>query len=320
MNLKYKLDLQYFATSGTRTFTYLTYWYIKINWVRLNINSARTTSDIKVDVYWGRTASGTNEGGSRSGTLTVHGSNSALSYTTALTSYQEKLIGTRTRTVAYDSNGDASFNISASIQINLTLNGTYLGTVSPSMSVTLDNVPPIPPEPTKYTANFSSNGGSPSYSSQTVTSGGTIYSPGEPTRTGYVFNGWSPSLPRSITANTTFTAQWYAKSWYAYFNADGGSPTPSTQTVPHGSTISTPVAPIKFGYLFYSWSPSTSTQIIEDTTFKAIWTPKKYTVTFNSNGGTYVSSQQVNHNEYPTYPANPTKVGFIFPRMVSLFL
>ena len=39
--------------------------------------------------------------------------------------------------------------------------------------------------------------------------------PGTPTRYGFIFDGWSPSLTEEITENTTFTAQWRTpvKTW-----------------------------------------------------------------------------------------------------------
>ena len=56
----------------------------------------------------------------------------------------------------------------------------------------------------QVTATFAGlTGASPSsYSSQTVDTGGTITSPGSPTKSGYTFDGWSPTLPRTITTNT----------------------------------------------------------------------------------------------------------------------
>ena len=58
------------------------------------------------------------------------------------------------------------------------------------------------------TATFDSNGGNETYSSQTGVAPLNVTSPGTPTRSGYTFTGWSPSLPTTINANTTFIAQW----------------------------------------------------------------------------------------------------------------
>ena len=60
----------------------------------------------------------------------------------------------------------------------------------------------------EVTATFDSAGGSPTYSSVSGQIPLSVSNPGTPTKSGYTFNGWSPSLPRTITENTTFTAQW----------------------------------------------------------------------------------------------------------------
>ena len=60
-----------------------------------------------------------------------------------------------------------------------------------------------------YIASFNSNGGSPSYSSQNHKAKSTVSSPGSPSKTGYTFTGWSPSLPASMpSANTTYMANY----------------------------------------------------------------------------------------------------------------
>lgn len=61
----------------------------------------------------------------------------------------------------------------------------------------------------KITASFNSNGGSPTYSSQIGYGFNlNVTNPGTPSRSGYTFNGWSPTVPRTITVDTSFVAQW----------------------------------------------------------------------------------------------------------------
>ena len=60
------------------------------------------------------------------------------------------------------------------------------------------------------TASFNGlTGATPSsYSDQSVAPDyEQVVSPGTPTKSGYTFTGWSPTLPRTISTNTTFTAQ-----------------------------------------------------------------------------------------------------------------
>jgi len=87
------------------------------------------------------------------------------------------------------------------------------------------------------------------------------------------------------------------------FDTDGGSEIP-VQKVEDGSKVMLPEPPIKEGYLFVGWYTSSSgdskfdfsSGITKDTTIYAHWVSgdsKVYTVTFNSMGGSAVSSQTV---------------------------
>jgi len=49
-----------------------------------------------------------------------------------------------------------------------------------------------------------------------------------------------------------------------------------------------------------------------DVTLYANWATNSYTVTFNSRGGSYVSSQTVEHGGKVTKPTNPTRTGYTF--------
>ena len=58
------------------------------------------------------------------------------------------------------------------------------------------------------TATFDNSLGNETYPSQFGVSPLSVTSPGTPTRFGYTFSGWSPTLPATITTDTTFTSQW----------------------------------------------------------------------------------------------------------------
>lgn len=77
-----------------------------------------------------------------------------------------------------------------------------------------DNYYFIAAEP-NVTATFSGlTGATPSsYPSQSVAPNyQNVVSPGSPTKSGFNFTGWSPSLPRTISRNTNFTAQFQSTS------------------------------------------------------------------------------------------------------------
>ena len=81
---------------------------------------------------------------------------------------------------------------------------------------------------------------------------------------------------------------------------------------------------VKTGYTFAGWNTQAdgsgtdhavgSTFIIgaSDVTLYAKWAINSYTVTFNSQGGSAVSSQTVNHGGKVSEPTDPTKTGYAF--------
>ena len=84
--------------------------------------------------------------------------------------------------------------------------------------------------------------------------------------------------------------------------------------------------PTKTGYTFAGWYyelNGTETEFNKDTVITdninvyAKWTVNKYTVTFNTNGGSSVTSQSVEYNKTATKPADPTKAGYTFENWYS---
>ena len=105
------------------------------------------------------------------------------------------------------------------------------------------------------------------------------------------------------------------------FDSNGGSAVAS-QTVNKDAKATTPTNPTKSGYTFKEWQLNGqaydfNTPVTSNITLKAVWIDDdpdvtKYTVTFNSDGGSAVNSQTVNENAKATKPANPTKSGYTF--------
>lgn len=67
---------------------------------------------------------------------------------------------------------------------------------------------PDPNEDREYTVKFNLNGGTGSYPDQVVKHGQRATNPGNPSRNGYTFAGWSPNINTVITRDITFVAQW----------------------------------------------------------------------------------------------------------------
>lgn len=84
-----------------------------------------------------------------------------------------------------------------------------------------------------------------------------------------------------------------------------------TQTVEKGGSATAPTSPTRTGYTFTGWD-KLFTNVTSDLTVTAQYTINTYTVTFNSNGGSSVTSQTVNYGSKATEPTDPTKDGYTF--------
>ena len=103
------------------------------------------------------------------------------------------------------------------------------------------------------------------------------------------------------------------------FDPNGGTPVPLAQEVEYGHTATKPVEPTLKGYTFDGWyldgeeEPfDFGTTITSDITLTAKWEINKYTVTFDSYGGSKVDPQVVEYGLYAQEPEEPTLKGFTF--------
>ena len=143
------------------------------------------------------------------------------------------------------------------------------------------------------------NGASPT--SQTVVHGAKAVIPADPEKTGYNFVNWFNAAndikweDEPITADITLKAKWVI-AYTVSFDADNGSAATS-QNVSHGEKAVQPAAPEKTGYNFVHWFNTADdtiwnfdTIITAEISLKARWDIKTYTVSFDSRGGSAVSS------------------------------
>ncbi len=170
-----------------------------------------------------------------------------------------------------------------------------------------------------------------SESTKTVTYDGTYGELPTPTRTGYDFAGWflTETGGTAVTAETKVTtaenhtlyARWEAKDCTVTFNSQGGSDV-SSFTGAYDGPVTKPEDPKKEGYSFGGWyteegctTPwnfSTDT-LTGDVTLYAKWTANPCTVTFNSQGGSDVSSFTGEYDGKVTEPTTaPTRTGYTF--------
>ena len=127
----------------------------------------------------------------------------------------------------------------------------------------------------------------------------------------YIVNIWgtdnkgNTGLVGAVTLN-------YVIPFTVTFNSQGGSAVPGTGAL--NTTITKPTDPVKTGYDFggwykeaactTAWTFATDT-VAAATTLYAKWTPKTYTITFSSQGGSTVSDVTAAYNTTITKPTDP---------------
>ncbi len=186
----------------------------------------------------------------------------------------------------------------------------------------------------EYTVTFNAYGGSPTPDEQHVKSGEKAVLPVAPTLKGYTFAFWylgddeenatAYDFDTPVTGDITLTAKWNINKYTVTFNSYGGTPVPPAQEVEYGLTATKPDDPTLKGYTFAFWylgddeqnatAYDFNTPVTENITLTAKWNINKYTVTFNSYGGTPVPpAQEVEYGLTATEPATaPTKTGYTF--------
>lgn len=183
-----------------------------------------------------------------------------------------------------------------------------------------------------YTVNFDSNGGTP-VDSIPVKAGDTV-SYRSTSRIGYEFLGWylngeKYDFNTPVTKRITLTAKWRKiqsdKEEYDVCFVTNGGTNISCQTILEGNKANKPSNPTKSCYDFAGWYTTSSlnykydfnSKVYSDIILYAKWVDNgtcrnKYTVRFNSNGGTIKDSQTVYEGERAYKPTNPVKNGYNF--------
>ena len=153
-----------------------------------------------------------------------------------------------------------------------------------------------------YVVNFNTDGGN-SVSNQIINKDGTITKPQDPVRDGYKFLGWYSNnvlfdFNTPVTKNLELVAKWE--------KVKDNSTTGTTTTTKKNDTTSSTTK--KTTTKKNDTTNTTTTKKTTTTTTEA----KKYTVTFDSNGGSKVSSKEVTSGSKVSKPSNPTRTGYKF--------
>ena len=164
----------------------------------------------------------------------------------------------------------------------------------------------------QYAITFDTNGGS-EIAPITQDYGTAITAPADPTRKGYTFKGWDKEIPETMPAeNITVKAQWEINQYTIAFDTNGGSEiAPITQD--YGTEITAPDNPTREGYTFIGWDRDIPvTMPAENITVTAQWEINRYTITFDTAGGSEIAPITQDYGTNITAPADPTREGYTF--------
>ncbi|MDX9691640.1 MAG: InlB B-repeat-containing protein [Acholeplasmataceae bacterium] len=150
----------------------------------------------------------------------------------------------------------------------------------------------------------------------------TPFSVEEPSLNGYTFIGWflDADFETAFTDfivpafDITLYAKWDIITYHIFYDLDGGTNGDNPDTYTIASDTITLVDPVKEGYTFEGWLEGS--QIVSgstgDQTFAATYTINQYTLTFDSYGGTEVSSITQDYGLEVIAPEEPMKEGYTF--------
>ncbi|WNY24651.1 InlB B-repeat-containing protein [Methanolapillus millepedarum] len=185
--------------------------------------------------------------------------------------------------------------------------------------------------------------GMPTPSSKSLPSGVPVTVADAPTRSDYMFSGWSDGTQtypaRQVDAfempdsNVTLTALWTVNSYQLTYEPGtsdpvSGMPSPASTPVEFGTNVSTVSAPSRTGYTFSGWSDGTDTYSAgeadafempkNDVTLTALWTVNSYQLTYEPGTSDPVSgmpspaSTPVEFGTNVSTAPAPSRTGYAF--------
>ncbi|MBT1164828.1 InlB B-repeat-containing protein [Bifidobacterium felsineum] len=157
---------------------------------------------------------------------------------------------------------------------------------------------------------------------QTVTDGGLVTKPADPTRKGWLFTGWylgdtAYDFTTPVHGSFTLTAGWRLALHTVTFDPGNGSAS-SSILVDDGKPATRPVDPTRTGWTFNGWlldgRPYDFTDpVTSDLLLTGSWTIRSYTVSFDTGvDGLTVPDQTIDYGETAVEPAPLTRDGYEF--------
>ena len=143
---------------------------------------------------------------------------------------------------------------------------------------------------------------------------------GTPTRAGYKFLGWEPTVAETVTENATYVAQWEKLYTVTYTDGVGGKAFKDDVHSDLEKDTKTPAykdgIPTRKGFKFLGWEPEVADTVTEDVTYIAKW-GELYTVTYTDGAKGKAFEDQVYENvlsgtKTPNFDGTPTREGYKF--------
>nr|WP_249310476.1 InlB B-repeat-containing protein [Bacillus sp. FJAT-49736] len=180
-------------------------------------------------------------------------------------------------------------------------------------------------DPSGYTVSFNTDTGS-SVPPVTLKENETITKPENPTKDGYIFDGWYTDAQfttlfdfnQPIHSDVALYAKWVRQSYTVNFETAGGGIVQS-QKVDGAGKVTQPTDPVKEGYNFKGWYKDSNfatawdfatNQVTSNTTLYAKWEKQSCRVSFID--GSQVTDQNVEYGDKATVPQSTEKEGYIF--------
>ena len=171
-----------------------------------------------------------------------------------------------------------------------------------------------------YTVTFDSDGGT-KVNNLEVEKNNVVTKPTDPTKSGYQFKGWYLGnniydFNTKVTGDITLKAKW-EKYYVVSFDLNGGTGNGNNVNVVAGSKLEKPSDPVRTGYTFTGWTLNGSAYdfnkvVNSNIKLTANWKINSYTVKFDIDGGSSISSQTVKYKDKATRPSDPVKIGYEF--------
>ncbi|MCR5150226.1 MAG: InlB B-repeat-containing protein [Clostridiales bacterium] len=199
-------------------------------------------------------------------------------------------------------------------------NGEWSQNLDKIPAVDLTEITPVYTEKT-YTITFDTDGGS-AVGNITAKYTDSVAAPEKPTKDNFEFVRWTKdgaefAFPYKMSDTGTYTetialkAEWKDKEYTVNYLKENGDILESF-TGKVGTPIVVPEVPAKTGYTGEWDKTVTEIPAVDITNVRPVYTPRQYTISFDTDGGTPVGNITAKYNETVSAPAAPTKDNFTF--------